>query len=179
MNNQGCSLRRFCSNCLIFSACCKVRPISSNPFSKQCLRKASTSNLNSVFCGVITTLFLEIYRQTIPCYRFNFFKQMIHLRCVKHNWQQANLKTIIKKDIGKTGSNDDAKTIILKRPRRVFAARSATKIGSCQQYLRPLIARLDSTQTPDSAGVAPHPYPAPHDRDSAIHRISSDQSRNV
>ena len=40
----------------------------------------------------------------------------------------TTIKTIVKKYIRKTGGDDDTKTIILKCPRRMLAARSATKI---------------------------------------------------
>ena len=36
----------FASNARISSACCSVRPMSSRPFSRQCLRNGSTSNAN-------------------------------------------------------------------------------------------------------------------------------------
>ena len=46
--SHGLRRRGACaSNARISSACCSVRPMSSKPFSRQCLRKASTSNGNT------------------------------------------------------------------------------------------------------------------------------------
>ncbi len=42
-HSHGCSASRFASNARIASACCSVRPMSSRPFSRQCLRNGSTS----------------------------------------------------------------------------------------------------------------------------------------
>ena len=45
--NQGFSASRFVSNARIASACSSVRPMSSRPFSRQCLRNGSTSKPNA------------------------------------------------------------------------------------------------------------------------------------
>ena len=53
-NNQAnCCLRLF-SNALISFACCNVKPISSKPFNKQCLRCSVMSNENTSPLGVVT-----------------------------------------------------------------------------------------------------------------------------
>ena len=53
LNSQGWLWRRFSSKSRISSACCRVKPISSNPFKRQCLRCSVMSNLNVSPLGVV------------------------------------------------------------------------------------------------------------------------------
>ncbi|MNR06120.1 hypothetical protein D3C85_1221820 [compost metagenome] len=53
-NSQGLLSRCFTSKALIASASCRVRPISSKPLSRQCLRKASTSKPYCLPSGRVT-----------------------------------------------------------------------------------------------------------------------------
>jgi len=53
-NSQGCTNRCPASNALIASACCSVRPISSRPFIRQCLRWGVISKPKDSPEGVVT-----------------------------------------------------------------------------------------------------------------------------
>ena len=47
---------RFASNARISSACCSVRPMSSRPFSRQCLRNGSMSKWNAIAPSGVATV---------------------------------------------------------------------------------------------------------------------------
>lgn len=53
-NSQGCANRCLASKALIASACCSVRPISSRPFIRQCLRWGVISKAKDSPEGVVT-----------------------------------------------------------------------------------------------------------------------------
>jgi len=54
LNSHGCSKRRLASNSRILSTWRRVRPISSRPCTRQCLRNASTSKRSTLPSGRVT-----------------------------------------------------------------------------------------------------------------------------
>ena len=79
-HSHGCSASRFVSNARISSACCSVRPMSSRPFSRQCLRNGSTSKPNaSAPSGVDDRLPLEVDRELEARERERVVEQAIDL----------------------------------------------------------------------------------------------------
>ena len=71
--------------------------------------------------GAHDDLALQINRQLVAGESQGFAEQQIHGGFGQNDGQQAVFETVVEKDVGKTGRNDRAKTVLVNRPRRVFA----------------------------------------------------------
>src|SRR6185437_7624770 len=95
-----------------------VRPMSSRPFSRQCLRKASTSNF----------LIGQIDRQRRIGAALGVVEQFVEVVLADADRQNAVLEAVIVEDVAEGGRDHAADAEIEQRPWRVLAARAAAEI---------------------------------------------------
>src|SRR3569623_551820 len=84
----------------------------------------------------------KIDRELVTRRSKRFREQLIQRRRLQHDGQDAVIETVVEKDIGVAGRDDDAETIIEQRPRRVLARGTAAEVVAREQDLRALITRL-------------------------------------
>ena len=87
-------------------------------------------------------LLRQIYLQTEAAGFSLSLEQRINDSRIQTNRQQAVLEAVIEKNIGITGCNYHAKTIVFQCPRRMLTRRTAAKIFTGQQNLCALVTRL-------------------------------------
>src|SRR6185436_1763361 len=88
--------------------------------------------------GLVYEINCEFVARGLP----NALEDLLDLLLLKLHRKHAVLKAIVVKDVGEGRSNDAAETIILKRPRRMLARRTASKVGARHQNPGATIAWL-------------------------------------
>src|SRR5690242_4244269 len=82
--------------------------------------------------GRAHALRIEIDRQLIAVERIGLVEQVIDLLLSQSDRQHAVLEAVVEEDIGKAGRDQRTKTVLLQRPRRVFARTATTEVLACE-----------------------------------------------
>ena len=134
---------RFASNARIASACCSVRPMSSRPFSRQCLRKGSTSKpKRKLPSAEAHRLPLEVDGQREAGERPHRVEQPVDRGLGQHDRQQAVLVAVVEEDVGVRRRDQRPEAVVGQRPGRVLARAAAAEVAPREQDRRALVARL-------------------------------------
>ena len=75
----------------------------------------------------------QVDRQFKPVIRANVVKEPLNVLGFKHNRQDAVLKAVVIKNLGKARSENGANPIIQQRPGRVFPGRTTSEIVTSEQ----------------------------------------------
>ena len=152
------------------SACCSVRPISSRPFSRQCLRNGSTSNAKTARRRSSTTTCRSRSMMSLKPGKAAIGEQPIDLRLRQHDRQQAVLEAVVVEDVGVRRRDHRAEAVVGERPRRVLARAAAAEVAAREQDRRALVARLVQHEVGIERPLRSCPCPARRDRGSATRR---------
>ena len=119
-----------------------VRPMSSKPFSRQCLRNGSTSNVELFAAGLVTIWLLQIDRQLVAVRRRHLVEQRGRPSFGQHDRQQAVLEAVVEEDVGEARRDDRAESRTAERPGRVLARGAAAEVLAREQDRGAPVARL-------------------------------------
>ena len=135
--------RRSASNARILSAWRSVRPMSSKPLSRQCLRNGSTSKAKLAAVGLDDHLPLEVDRQLVAGEGRDLVEQPVDLRLGQHDRQQAVLEAVVEEDVGEA-RRDHARGSRTARSAHGACSRerAAAEVLAREQDRRALVARL-------------------------------------
>ena len=112
-----------------------VRPISSSPFIRQCLRNGSISKLHRAAIGPVDFLVGQIDRERRVGAALGVIEQFVEVFLADADRQDAVLEAVVVEDVAERGRDHAADTEIEQRPRRVLAARAAAEIVAGDQDL--------------------------------------------
>src|SRR6185437_10454021 len=87
-------------------------------------------------------LTLQIDRQRVADEGRHLVEERTRLVLAEDDRQQAVLEAVVEEDVGVAGREDGAKAILLERPWRMLARRTAAEVLACQEDGRALEARL-------------------------------------
>ena len=119
-----------------------VRPISSRPLSRQCLRWGSISKEIVPPSGPVIGLAFQIHRQHGVGTARRIVHQGVQLFRRDDHGQDPVLEAVVVEDIGKRRGDDTADTPVEQRPRRMFAGGAAAEIVTRHQNLRLAVGRF-------------------------------------
>ena len=84
----------------------------------------------------------QVDNQAVALGRLGLLEQAIDHIGGQHDGQDAILEAVVEEDVGEGGRDDGAETVILQRPRRMFARRTATEVFPRKQDRGSLVTRL-------------------------------------
>ena len=139
---QGRAALAFCSKLPIFSLLTMVRPISSRPLSRQCLRCGSISNFTTppsgprISCLTRSTVSVALAPRSASSNSFS-------RSCGRDlHRQDAVLEAVVVENVAERGRDHAGDAEILERPGRVLARGAAAEIVVGDQDLRLAVGRL-------------------------------------
>ena len=180
LNSHGCSARRRSSNARIFSAWRSVRPISSRPFRRQCLRNGvdlEAERARSV--GVGDGLRREVDDQPEAGERSDVVEEAVDLARRKHDRQEPVLEAVVEEDVAERRRDHRAEAVVHQRPRRMLARGAAAEVLAREQDRRAPVARLVQHEVGVERALRRGPCPARRGRGSARRRTGSARSRSA
>ncbi len=138
------------SKASILSAFSSVSPMSSRPFSRQCLRLASMSNLIVPPSGPWISCFSRSIGQRRIGAALGVVEQLVEIIRLHRHRQDAVLEAVVVENVGERRGDHAADAEVEKRPRRVLAATSRSR--SCRPPPAPWRCgrRACSARNPDS-----------------------------
>ena len=119
-----------------------VRPMSSRPFIRQCLRNASISNFTVPPSGPRISWAPRSIDSVALAPRSASSNSLSRSSWVTADRQDAVLEAVVVEDVAERGRDHAADAEIQQRPRRVLAARAAAEIVARDQDLGVAIGRL-------------------------------------
>ena len=92
--------------------------------------------------GLDHDLSFQVHGEFVADTRSDIIKQAVDLSRGQHDGQQAVLETVVEEDVREARGDQRTKTVLIQRPRRVLARRSAAEVLSGDQHRCSPIARL-------------------------------------